>query len=71
MKPPVVFIATLRAELLKRVWGLDALACPTCTGRMTALSVLEAPAEMARSLLHTGEATVYLRVCGPPAGCAA
>jgi hypothetical protein len=59
------------AELLKRVWGLDALACPKCTGRMTALAVLEEPTEIARYLGHTSEATVYPRVCGPPAGCAA
>jgi hypothetical protein len=28
------------AELLKRVWGIDALECPKCGGRMTALAVV-------------------------------
>ncbi len=45
------------AELLKRVWGLDALACPRCKARMTAMA-LEDPDEVARCPAHTGQATV-------------
>jgi hypothetical protein len=43
-------------ELLKRVWGLDALACPTCKGRMTALAVLQEPTEIAQ--MHAASARV-------------
>lgn len=54
------------AELLKRIWGLDALECPKCAGRMTAPAVVEDPAEIARYLQHTGQATVHTRVQAPP-----
>ncbi len=53
------------AELLKRVWGIDALKCPKCDGRMTALAVVEDAAEVARYLAHTGRATVYQRAQAP------
>jgi hypothetical protein len=54
------------AELLKRVWGVDALACPKCQARTEAMAVVENPGEIARYLAHTGETTVYPRVRGPP-----
>jgi len=54
------------AELLKRVWGIDALECPKCGGRMTALAVVEDAAEVARYLANTGQATVYQRSQAPP-----
>jgi len=54
------------SELLKRVWDLDALDCPRCHARMTAVAVIEDPAEIARYLAHTGQATVHGRARGPP-----
>ena len=54
------------AELLKRVWGIDALKCPKCDRRMTALAVVEDAAEVARYLAHTGQTTVYQRAQTPP-----
>ncbi len=54
------------AELLKRVWGLDALECPRCKGRMTAMAVVENPEAIARYLAHTGQATVHPRAQAPP-----
>ncbi len=54
------------AELLKRVWRIDALKCPKCDGRMTALAVVEDASEEARYLAHTGQATVYQRAQAPP-----
>jgi hypothetical protein len=54
------------AELLKRVWGLDALECPKCGGRMTPLAVVEDAAEIARYLQHTGQTTVHPRAQAPP-----
>jgi len=53
-------------QLLKRVWGLDALDCPRCHARMTAVAVIEDPAEIARYLAHCGQATVHGRARGPP-----
>jgi hypothetical protein len=54
------------AELLKRVWGMDALACPKCKARMVAMAVVENPGEIGRYLAHTGETTLYPRTRGPP-----
>ena len=54
------------AELLKRVWGLDALECPRCKGRMTAMAVVENREAVARYLAHTGQAAVHPRAQGPP-----
>ena len=65
-KPAPVQSPVKWAELLKRVWGIDALACPKCNARMTAMAVVEDPGEVARYLAHTGEATLYPRMRGPP-----
>jgi hypothetical protein len=54
------------ADLLKRVWGIDALSCPKCGGRMTALAVVEDADEVARYLANTGQATVHQRAQAPP-----
>ena len=54
------------ADLLNRVWGVDALECPRCGGRMAALAVVEDAAEIARYLAHTGETTVHPRAQAPP-----
>ena len=54
------------AELLKRVWDLDALECPRCKGRMTAMAVVENRDAIARYLAHTGQTTVHPRAQGPP-----
>ena len=65
-KPAPVQSPVKWADLLKRVWGMDALACPKCKARMTAMAVVEDPGEVARYLAHTGEGTVYPRMRGPP-----
>ncbi len=55
------------AELLQRVWGsTDALECPTCKGRMTAMAVVENAGAIARYLAHAGQATVHPRAEAPP-----
>jgi len=54
------------ADLLRRVWGLDALDCPRCHGRMTPIAVIENPEEVARYLAHTGQLTVHRRARAPP-----
>ena len=45
------------AELLKRTFGLDALVCPSCQGRMKLLAVVKNPAGIARYLAAAGELT--------------
>jgi hypothetical protein len=45
------------AELLARSFGLDALACPACQGRMRLVAVLRNPARIARYLASIGEPT--------------
>jgi hypothetical protein len=45
---------------------LDALECPRCKGRMTAMAVVENPEAIARYLVHTGQATVHPRAQAPP-----
>jgi len=54
------------AELLCRVWGLDALDCPRCHGRMAPIAVVENPEEAARYLAHTAQLTVHSRARAPP-----
>ncbi len=54
------------AELLRRVWGLDALECAPCGGRMTAMAVVEDPEQVARYLAHTGDTTLHQRARAPP-----
>jgi len=45
------------AELLARTFGVDALACPVCQGRMRLVAVIKNPASIARYLAGTGEPT--------------
>jgi hypothetical protein len=45
------------AELLARSFGLDALACPACQGRMRLVAVLRNPARIARYLASIGKPT--------------
>jgi uncharacterized protein YbaR (Trm112 family) len=45
------------AELLARTFALDVLACPKCHGRMRLLAMVEDPANVARYLATSGEAT--------------
>ena len=45
------------AELLARTFGVDALACPVCQGRMRLVAVLRNPARIARFLASIGEPT--------------
>jgi hypothetical protein len=45
------------AELLARNFGVDALACPVCQGRMRLVAVLKDPARIARYLASIGEPT--------------
>ena len=59
------------AELLKRVWGMDALRCPKCEARMTVMAVVENREEAVRFLRHAGELTVHVRARAPPASDAA
>ena len=52
------------ANLLQRVFAVDALACPNCGGRMRVLATIDDPRVVRRILTHlglTGDA-------GPPAG---
>ena len=42
------------AALLKRVWGVDALKCPKCGGRMHVVSVITSPSSIRRILEHLG-----------------
>ncbi len=54
------------SELLRRVWGLDALGCARCGASMTPIAVIEDDEQIARFLAHTGKATVHERARGPP-----
>ena len=45
------------AELLARTFGLDALACPVCEGRMRLIAVIKDPESIARHLAGIGEPT--------------
>ncbi len=40
------------AILLKKVWDVDALRCPSCGGLMKAISVIERPTVIRRILEH-------------------
>ena len=42
------------ATLLRHVWGVDALACPRCDGRMRFIAVIRDRAVIERILLHLG-----------------
>ena len=54
------------AELLKRIWNLDALQCARCGKQMTAVAVVEDPEQIERYLRHQGAATVHERSRAPP-----
>ena len=45
------------AELLARTFGVDALACPVCQGRMRLVAVIRNPARIAPYLAGIGEPT--------------
>ena len=59
------------AELLARTFGLNALACPACRGRMRFVALVRNPRSITRYLSGIGEPT-QLRACstgrGPPYG---
>ena len=42
------------AELLRRVWSIDVLACQTCGGRVHLVATIEHPAVVWRILSHLG-----------------
>ena len=42
------------AELMRRAFEADVLACPKCGGRMIVLSTIEDPAVIRRILTHLG-----------------
>jgi len=42
------------AELMRRAFEADVLACPKCGGRMTVLATIEDPAVIQRILTHLG-----------------
>ena len=42
------------AELLRRVWSIDVLACQTCGGRLHLVATIEHPAVVRRILSHLG-----------------
>ncbi len=45
------------AELLKRTFEIDVLACPTCQGRMRLLAMVTDPKSIRRYLAKVGEPT--------------
>jgi hypothetical protein len=45
------------AELLKRTFAVDVLACPKCSGRMTLLAFVTEPKSIHRLLTALGEST--------------
>lgn len=58
------------AELLRRVWDLDALRCERCGGRMKPVALIQDLAEADRYLRQTGQYTplpAAARSRGPPA----
>ncbi len=50
------------ARLLWRVWGIDALACPACGGRMKMIAALTERAGIVRVLEHLGVSTEVPRM---------
>ena len=52
-----LYAASSRVEwalLLQRTYGVDALRCPKCTGRMRAMATLVEPATVKKILAHLG-----------------
>jgi len=39
---------------MQRSFGFDVLACPHCSGRLTLVALIQAPAVIARILTHLG-----------------
>ena len=52
------------ADLLKRVWGIQALECARCGATMTAVAVIENPEEITRYLAHTAQQSVHSQGAG-------
>ena len=50
------------ARLLWRVWGVDALACPGCGGRMRMIAAITERAGIVRILEHLGVSTEVPRM---------
>ena len=50
------------ASLLWRVWGVDAMRCPGCGGRMKMIAALTERAAIVRILEHLGESTEVPRM---------
>ncbi|MDB4931953.1 MAG: ATP-dependent helicase HrpA [Myxococcaceae bacterium] len=50
------------ARLLWRVWGVDALRCAGCGGRMKMIAALTEPAGIVRILEHLGLSTEVPRM---------
>lgn len=63
---PPVHHAVPWAELLKRVWGVDALKCGRCGQQMRAVALIKDPVQAARLCGGTGDTTVHPRATGPP-----
>jgi hypothetical protein len=42
------------AELMRRTFGVDVLACPRCGGRLRLMALIAQPAIIARILTHLG-----------------
>jgi len=47
----------LWAELMRRSFGIDVLACPRCSGRLRLIAVTEDPAVVTRFMRHLGLST--------------
>ncbi|MEP6906056.1 MAG: transposase, partial [Gemmatimonadales bacterium] len=45
------------AELMRRTFGVDVLACPRCGGRLRLVALLEQAAVVQRTLRHLGMPT--------------
>jgi hypothetical protein len=61
------------AELLRRVWHIEALRCEHCGGRLRPVALIQDPAEAERYLRARGEFTTLpgpARSRGPPAAAA-
>lgn len=58
------------ADLMRRAFGLDVLACPRCGGRMRLIATIEDPLVIRRILSHLGLATEvpHARPPRPPPG---
>ncbi len=55
------------AELLRRVFVVDVLACPRCKGRMRIVGAVTEPGAIDRILKHLGASAAAPRIAGPRA----